>query len=78
MNQSDLNAALEKLSALNIKLTPQRYAVLECLYSMETNDTVQDIYQVLVHKYPHISVTTINNHLKVFKKMGLVTDLAAG
>jgi Fur family peroxide stress response transcriptional regulator len=74
----DLNKAMEKLSDLNIILTPQRYAVLEYLYSSSTHPTVRDIYKGLIKKHPNINVTTIYSNLRVFKKLGLVNELTYG
>jgi Fur family peroxide stress response transcriptional regulator len=78
VERSDLNAAMEKLEFQNIRLTPQRYAVLEHVYATQGHLTVDDIYKSLASKYRNLSIATVYNNLKVFKRLGLVNEIAVG
>ncbi|WP_166243241.1 Fur family transcriptional regulator [Paenibacillus turpanensis] len=69
---------MDKLKLKNIRVTPQRFAVLEYLYTYPGHPTVEEIYKALVDKYPNLSVTTVYNNLRVFKKLGLVKELTFG
>ncbi|AJY75196.1 Fur family transcriptional regulator [Paenibacillus beijingensis] len=78
MEHRDLDTAMKKLEEQHIRLTPQRYAVIEYLYASHSHPTAEDIYQSLALKYPSLSVATVYNNLKVFKKLGLVKELTMG
>lgn len=76
MNQSNLETAMEKLKSLNIKLAPQRYALLEYLYQCRQQPTVEELFKVLIKRYPYLSVTTVYSNLRVFRKLGLVREIS--
>ncbi|MBD0383344.1 Fur family transcriptional regulator [Paenibacillus sedimenti] len=76
MAQSDLNQALQHIRSKNIPLTPQRYALLEYLYTRDSYTTVKDICDALNERYPHINATSVYSSLHVFKQLGLVRELA--
>jgi Fur family peroxide stress response transcriptional regulator len=78
MDRCDLQSAMEKLEVQNIRLTPQRFAVLEYVYSCQGHPTVEDIFTSLVAKFRHLSIATVYNNLKVFKRMGLVKEFTIG
>jgi Fur family peroxide stress response transcriptional regulator len=70
--------AADQLKSGGVRMTPQRYAILE--YLMETHDhpTADDIYRTLSPKYPSLSVATVYNNLKLFVEAGLVRELTYG
>ncbi|MNI16046.1 Peroxide operon regulator [compost metagenome] len=78
MEHSELDTAMAKLKQQNIRLTPQRFAVLEYMYTCHGHPTVEEIYKALVTKYRHLSVATVYNNLRVFKKLGLIKELTNG
>lgn len=78
MNQSALDKAMEKLEHQNIRLTPQRFAILEYLYTCHDHPTVEDVYTSLAAKYHNLSIATVYKNLRVFKKLGLVKELMIG
>ncbi|MEW9701901.1 Fur family transcriptional regulator [Paenibacillus sp. SI8] len=76
MAQTDLNQALQRIRSKNITLTPQRYALLEYLYSQGSYTTVRGMCDALSAKYPHINPTSVYSTMRVFKQLGLVRELA--
>lgn len=70
--------SVEKLKASNIRITPQRYAILEYLIETDTHPTADEIYRKLVHRFPNISVATVYNNLRLFTKIGFVEEMTYG
>jgi len=70
--------AVERLRALGVRMTPQRYAILNYLYTHHEHPTAEEIYQALASEYPSMSVATVYNNLKVFKEAGLIQELTFG
>lgn len=63
----------------NLKVTPQRIAVLEALASLKDHPTADKIKEYVVKNHPNIAVGTIYKTLETFVEKGLVkkvkTDL---
>ncbi|ALV21371.1 Peroxide stress regulator PerR, FUR [Carnobacterium antarcticum] len=70
--------SIEKLKASNIRITPQRYAVLEYLIEAHSHPTADEIYRSLVERFPNISVATVYNNLRLFTKIGFVEEMTYG
>lgn len=73
-----LSEALHQLRDADIRITPQRQAVLEHLISNHSHPTADEIYKALVKDFPGISVATIYNNLRLFTKIGFVKEMAYG
>lgn len=73
-----LSDTLQQLKETDIRITPQRQAVLEFLITNHTHPTADDIYQSLVKDFPGMSVATVYNNLRLFTKIGLVKEMAYG
>jgi Fur family transcriptional regulator, peroxide stress response regulator len=73
-----LEEALTKLKTTGVRMTPQRHAILSYLLDSMTHPTADDIYRALESKFPHMSVATVYNNLKVFIEAGLVRELTYG
>lgn len=69
---------VEKLKTSNIRITPQRFAVLEYLIETDSHPTADEIYQALVERFPNVSVATIYNNLRLFTKIGFVKEMTYG
>ncbi|QKS70634.1 peroxide-responsive transcriptional repressor PerR [Paenalkalicoccus suaedae] len=78
MENERLHHALQSLKSTKVRMTPQRYAILEFLFSSESHPTADDIYKALEDKFPNMSVATVYNNLRVFKDVGLVKELTYG
>lgn len=66
-----LNPGIE-LKNSNLKITPQRIAVLEALSNLKDHPTADNIKEYVVKNHPHIAVGTIYKTLETFVKKGLV------
>lgn len=64
-----------KYKDLNIKLTPQRIAILEYLENNKEHPSAFDIYNVISKKFPTISLATIYNTLDVLKQKGRLLEI---
>lgn len=78
MEKNRINQAVEQLKATGVRMTPQRYAILEYLLTSLTHPTADDIYKSLEGKFPNMSVATVYNNLRLFKEAGLVRELTYG
>ncbi|MFC4077732.1 peroxide-responsive transcriptional repressor PerR [Salinithrix halophila] len=78
MENNRLNRAVEKLKSTGVRMTPQRYAILEFLQTSMSHPTADEIYKALEGKFPNMSVATVYNNLRVFKEAGLVRELTYG
>ncbi|MCL1632024.1 peroxide-responsive transcriptional repressor PerR [Sporolactobacillus sp. CPB3-1] len=77
-NKLNVDHAIEMLKSSGVRITPQRHAILEYLVISDTHPTADEIYKTLEHKFPNMSVATVYNNLRVFKKTGLVKELTYG
>jgi Fur family peroxide stress response transcriptional regulator len=60
------------LKDINLKVTPQRIAVLEALNSLKDHPTADKIKEYVVKNHPNIAVGTIYKTLETFVEKGLV------
>lgn len=70
--------AISTLKESGVRITPQRHAILDYLIESMKHPTADDIYKALEGKFPNMSVATVYNNLRVFKKAGLVKELTYG
>jgi len=60
------------LKSNNLKVTPQRVAVLEALNNLKDHPTADRIKEYVIKNSPHIAVGTIYKTLETFVEKGLV------
>ena len=60
------------LKSSNLKVTPQRIAVLEALNSLKDHPTADKIKEYVVQNHPNIAIGTIYKTLETFVEKGLV------
>ncbi|NWG27250.1 MAG: transcriptional repressor [Ignavibacteriaceae bacterium] len=60
------------LKNTNLKVTPQRIAVLEALKNLKEHPTADKIKEYVVKNHPNIAVGTIYKTLETFVEKGLV------
>ncbi|WP_368294883.1 Fur family transcriptional regulator, partial [Enterococcus faecalis] len=70
--------ALAELKEANIRITPQRYAILEYLIENHTHPTADEIYRALEDHFPNMSVATVYNNLRLFTEIGFVQEMSYG
>lgn len=78
MSNSRLDRAVETLKENGVRMTPQRHAILNYLYSTMGHPTADEIYKALEGTFPNMSVATVYNNLRLFKDAGLVRELTYG
>jgi Fur family ferric uptake transcriptional regulator len=62
------NYLLEK----GFRNTPERYTILEEIYSMDHHFNVDDLYLLMLQKKYHVSKATIYNTIEIFLDAGLI------
>jgi Fur family peroxide stress response transcriptional regulator len=60
------------LKSINLKVTPQRVAVLEALNNLRNHPTADNIKEYVVKNHPSVAVGTIYKTLETFVEKGLV------
>ncbi|MBI5741167.1 MAG: transcriptional repressor [Nitrospirae bacterium] len=66
---------MERYRRLNIKLTPQRLAILKHLEGNKAHPSADEIYKSVKKKYPTMSFATIYNTLEALKEKGNIREL---
>jgi Fur family peroxide stress response transcriptional regulator len=56
----------------NLKVTPQRTALLEVIFALDNHPTADNIIEYLRMNYPHIPFGTVYKILDVFVEKGIV------
>lgn len=72
---NDIDKYIHQLKKFNIRMTNQRYAILEYLLLKGNHPTANEIYEYLKNDFPNMSVATIYNNVNFFKKAGIITEL---
>lgn len=70
--------SLERLKTAHVRITPQRYVILEYMIQTKSHPTADEIYKALEKRFPNMSVATVYNNLKVFIEHNLVKELTFG
>ena len=65
------------LHKAGMRVTPQRLAIGEYLYTTEDHPTADQIYAQLKNRYPSLSLTTVYNTLDVLVAMGVVNAIGS-
>jgi Fur family peroxide stress response transcriptional regulator len=66
---------MEKYRNLQIKLTPQRLAILNFLEGNKAHPSADEIYKAVLKKFPTMSFATVYNTLEALKNKGSVQEL---
>ncbi len=66
---------MEKYRSLQIKLTPQRLAILSYLDGNKIHPSAEDIYKAVQKQFPTMSFATVYNTLDALKNKGTVQEL---
>lgn len=66
---------MEKYRQLNIKLTPQRLAILRYLEGNKEHPSAERIYKSVLKEFPTMSFATVYNTLEALKNIGNVQEL---
>jgi Fur family peroxide stress response transcriptional regulator len=71
----DREALVRELRRRGIRVTAQRIAVAEAVLGTAEHLTVQEIYQRVRQRFPHITVGTVYNTVEVLTAGGLIQPL---
>ncbi len=66
---------IDKYRDLQIKLTPQRLAILGFLENNRSHPSAEDIYRAVLKQFPTMSFATVYNTLEALKSKGNVQEL---
>jgi len=66
---------MEKYRHLNIKLTPQRLAILGYLEGNRSHPSAEDIYKSVSKEFPTMSFATVYNTLEALKNKDKILEL---
>lgn len=77
-DHNKVDDAVNQLKQAEVRITPQRHAVLEFLVNAKSHPTADEIYKALEGKFPNMSVATVYNNLRVFREIGIVKELTYG
>ncbi len=69
-------SVIEILAKHNLKITPQRIAILEVILNIENHPDAEKITDYLRLTYPSISLATIYKTLDTFTKKGIIRKVA--
>lgn len=69
------NRIIKNLREKGLKLTPQRYEIIEVLTSDKSHPSAPTIFQKARKKHPNISLSTVYSTLALLKKHRLVKEL---
>lgn len=64
--------SVDKLKSKKLKVTPQRVAIFEAIYTLDNHPTAENIIQYIGKKYPNIAVGTVYKVLDSFVENGLL------
>ena len=70
-----MEAAIEKLKSLNIKVTRSRVELLKFLTGNRGHFTAEDIFRRLRFQYPNLNLASVYNNLNLFDEHGIIRRL---
>lgn len=62
----------------DLKVTPQRLAILEVLVGEETHPTAEEVHETLQAEHPTVSLSTVYDTLSRFEDLGIVDSFRVG
>ena len=68
----------DELSHQGYRMTPQRLMIVSAIESSENHISAEDIYALVVAKYPNVNVSTVYRTLELLEQLGLVTKTEMG
>ena len=60
------------ISDHDLRVTPQRIAVLDALRNLKSHPTADEIIQFIRREYPNLAVGTVYNALETFTEKGII------
>lgn len=70
-----LDELLNRLRARNLRMTPQRLAILRALVMHPGHPSVEELHKSLLSEFPSMSLATVYKTITLLKKAGEVMEL---
>ncbi len=77
LSREDLSHVAQRLRDQGYRVTPQRMAIVEALYTL-SHPTAEEIHRQVSTRFPMVSLATVYKTLHVLTALGLARDLKAG
>ena len=78
MQETVYHQTIARLRANKIRVTPQRDAIIKYLIASEAHPTAEMIFAALSPEFPHMSVATVYNNLKLLADLHLIEEMNVG
>lgn len=78
MPEQDVQKTIKQLQKDGIRITPQRYAILEYLIQSKDHPTADEIYKALEKRFSSMSVATVYNNLRMLTDLKVIKELSYG
>lgn len=75
MQQGVYERTIQTLKSQGIRVTPQRIAIIKYLIASTAHPTAEMIHAALADQFPHMSVATVYNNVRMLADMGLVEEM---
>lgn len=75
MTQQDI---LDQLRSSGVRLTPQRLLILNAVAQGGGHMGVDEVFRKAKESYPFMDIATVYRTLHLFRRMGVVTEVAIG
>jgi Fur family transcriptional regulator, ferric uptake regulator len=62
----------------NLRITPQRKAILEELWMADSHLTADEVYKMVRARMPRISLGTVYRNLEILSRLGMIHKLELG
>ena len=69
---------LNQLRSKGVRLTPQRLLILNAVSQGSRHMDVDEVFRKARESYPYIDIATVYRTLHLFRRMGVVTEVAIG
>ena len=83
MEESKTNGKLLSLEERNemlrhqgYRLTPQRYLILQILEEVSEHVSLEELFELVKHRYPHVTLSTMYRNLDLLRELRLVRETA--
>lgn len=72
---TETDSLVAELKSLGIRITAQRLAVAEVLFSSHDHPTAHEVYQRVRERFPHIAMGTVYNTINTLVEHGMISRL---
>lgn len=73
--EETLKATLEVLKQRQVRITPQRKAIIQYLIESKAHPSAEMIYEDLAPRFKNMSLATVYNNLRMLARMNLLKEL---